>query len=262
MICSKIQRIWTSNEIDKLKLIVDTTNLVYQEIMQRKESEELKKTFLATLTHDLRSPLNAEQKALEAILSNKLGTSLDNFCEYLKDIYTTNEELLRIVNNILSVYHYESGKVELILEFADIKSIINSSVRSLMHLAQDQGSDIILNISNDLPLIKIDRDEIYRVITNLLSNAIKHNKKGTHIVISANRTDNEILISVKDNGKGISEEEKLNLFQRYPTTKRKIGSGLGLYLSKQIIDAHHGKIWFTSEEEKGTTFYFTLPLNL
>ena len=260
IICSKEPRVWTANEVNAFKLITDTTNLVYLEIMQRKESEQLKQTFLATLTHDLRSPINAEQKALEAIISKKLGTSLDDFSEFLQDIYKTNEELLRIVNNFLSLYHYETGKVELKLEPANIGDIVEDSVKSLIHLAKDQGSGIVTDIQPDLPLVIIDKDEIFRVITNLLSNAIRYNKIGTNMSISATKKNNEIIVSLHHNGKGIPESEKANIFQRYPTAKRKIGTGLGLYLSKQIIDAHRGRIWFDTEEGKGTTFYFTLPI--
>jgi signal transduction histidine kinase/GAF domain-containing protein len=258
ILMSKTTRLFSSLEVETFKLIIDTTKTVYMEIKQRKETEKIKQTFLATLTHDLRSPINAEQKALEAIIGKKLGTSLDDFSEYLTSIYKTNEELLRIVNNILSVYHYESGHIELKRESVDITNLINDAVKSLIYLAKDQDSEIIEEIEPDLPLIKIDRDEIYRVITNLLNNAIKHNKKGTEIKIKAQKTNDEVIIAISDNGKGIPEEEKSNIFQKYPTKKRKIGTGLGLYLSKQIIDAHKGKIWFETEEKKGTTFYFCL----
>ena len=110
-----------------------------------------------------------------------------------------------------------------------------------------------------MSLVRADKAEIGRVIINLVSNAIKHTREGTEINISAEKINNELRVAVADNGEGIPEAERKNIFQRYPTAKRKIGTGLGLYLSKQIIDAHNGKIWFDSEVGKGTTFYFTLP---
>ena len=260
IICCSVPRVWPSEDIDSFKLIIETTCLVYNEIKQRKESEDVKQTFLATLTHDLRSPINAEQKALEAILAKKLGTSLDNFSEFLQDIYKTNEELLRIVNNILSVYHYESGKFELIIESCNINDLINDSISSMKSLAKDHESEIVENIQKDLPAITIDKSEIIRVINNLISNAIKHNKKGTSIRVQSKKINNSIQVSISDNGKGIPEKDRPKIFYRYPTEKRKIGTGLGLYLSKQIIDAHNGKIWFETEEGKGTAFCFTLPI--
>jgi signal transduction histidine kinase len=258
MLCSPDYRQWTAQEIETFKLMVNTSNLVYVEAKQRKELEDTRSTFLATLTHDLRSPIIAEQKALEAILSKKLGESLDDFSEYLDDIYKTNDELLRIVNNILSSYHYESGNVHLKLEYVNIKDLIDESVRAMHHFAKDQGCEITTSLQENLPDAEIDREEIKRVILNLMSNAIKHNKKGTAIHIAGVSYNSQIEISVHDNGKGIPDDEKPNIFQKYPTIKRKIGTGLGLYLSKQIIDAHGGRIWFESQVGEGTTFYFTV----
>lgn len=261
MLCSSTPRKWLQSEVDIFKLAVDTTSIVWFEINQRKITEETRSTFLATLTHDLRSPINAQQKALEAIITGKLGSSLNDFAEYLQDIYKANEEQLRIINNFLTLYHYESGKFELNMQPCHIQDLINDVLAMLQPLAMEKESEITKDIASDLPEISVDSGEIKRVITNLLGNAIKHTKKGTKIHVTANKAYNEILVSIHDNGTGIPEDEKPNIFQKYPTTKRKIGTGLGLYISKQIIDAHKGKIWFESEEEKGTTFYFALPIS-
>ena len=99
-----------------------------------------------------------------------------------------------------------------------------------------------------------------RVFSNLIGNAIKHTRKGTQINISASRKDRFIKFAIQDNGEGIPKEQINMIFQRYPMEKRKIGTGLGLYLSKQIVEAHAGKIWFETKEGVGTTFYFTLPI--
>lgn len=225
----------------------------------RKEIEEQRRTFLSTLTHDLRSPLIAEQKAIEAILSGNIGQSLNDFSEYLQDMHKTNENLLAIVNNLLIADYYETETIELELESHNIKDIVAVATKSMIPLAKDNQSEIITDIGPSLPPVKINATEINRVFINLIGNAIKHNKKGTTIKISAKSKDNTVLVSISDNGKGIPESEKPNIFRKYPSTKRKIGSGLGLYLSKQIINAHNGRIWFETEEGKGTTFYFILP---
>lgn len=250
----------SSDEIDLFVLIVDTVSIVYLETIQRKRSEEIRKTFTATLAHDLRSPIMGEQKALEVMLSKNPETPISDFSEYLKGIYDTNDDLLKIVNNLLEIYQFESGKSELKLETNNIKEIIESVARTLKPLAEDQQSNISLEIEENMPSVMVDRSEIQRVISNLTSNAIKHNKKGTDITIKACKIDNEIQVSVSDNGQGIPDAEKPNIFQKYPVVKSGIGSGLGLFLSKQIIDAHHGRIWFESEEGNGTTFHFTLPV--
>lgn len=259
MITSLCPRSWSLNEIELFKLVNDAVSVVYLEMVQRLEVEKIRDNFIATLTHDLKSPIFAEQKAIEFMLSKKPETQLKEFSEYLEDIYKTNEELLRIVNNLLAVYHYESGSLKLTILKTSLNEIIDETLRSLKHLVKDNNSEIITNIQENLPEVKIDKLEINRVLTNLITNAIKHNSKGVKITISAQKTDNEVQVAVSDNGQGITEAEKSRIFQRYPSVKREVGTGLGLYLSKQIIEAHNGRIWFETELGKGTTFYFTVP---
>ncbi len=253
-------RAWNESEKKLFKDIMDILSVISTETIQRNEIEEIRKTFIATLTHDLKSPIIAEQKALEFLLSPR-GKSPDvPYLEYLSDIYETNNEVLKLINNLLSVYHFESGKVELNKSFENIENVIKDSVKSLKYMAEDKAIKISIEMQENLPLVEVDRDEIKRLLMNLLSNAIKHNENGIKIVIKAVKMDNYIQVSVSDNGKGIPDEIKAAIFQRYITQKGRMGSGLGLYISKQIVEAHNGKIWFESEEEKGTTFYFSLPV--
>ncbi|HBH19056.1 MAG TPA: hypothetical protein DDX14_09025, partial [Cyanobacteria bacterium UBA9579] len=225
MLCSTTPRKWMSNETNSLKLIIDTISSVYFEVMRRKEVDELRSNFISTLTHDLRSPILAEQKALEFMLSKKPETQLKEYAEYLEDIYKTNDELLRIVNNLLAVYHYESGKFELNFEEQELKGLIDNAVRSVSSLAQDENAQISANII-DNSIVNADRDEINRALVNLLNNAIKHNPEGVQVNIEAKRIDNEVQIAVSDNGRGIPESERKHIFEKYPTIKRKIGTGL------------------------------------
>ncbi len=262
MICSSSPRIWHSSDIESFRLLAETITLIYSQMAQKKEIECTKKTFLATLTHDLRSPIIGEQKALEYIISKKPETSLSNFVEFLQDIYYTNEDLLNIVNNILMVYHYESGQIYLNIEICDIKEIADASIRSVHHLAKEKQTVINVNCDETIHTIRLDKNQIIRVFINLISNAIKHNPSDIKIDINLKRVDDEVIFSIKDNGKGIPEENKVCIFNKYPTRKGQIGTGLGLYLSKQIIEAHNGKIWFETQEGKGTEFTFTIPLDL
>ncbi|MEI7475408.1 MAG: GAF domain-containing sensor histidine kinase [bacterium] len=258
MICSSTPRFWTDEEIDVLKLMIDNVTLIYFENQKRINTEEIRKTFFATLTHDLRSPIIAEQKALEYMMSKGSALNSATYIEYLRDIYKTNEDLLRIVNNILSVYHYDTEKHELNRQKINIGLIVDKSIRTVRHLAADQNDELIINIPDNLPQIAVDENEISRVISNLIYNAITHNRKGIKITVSARQEGTNIITSISDTGEGISVEDQFKIFQRYPTEKRKIGTGLGLYLSKQIIEAHGGTIWFESEVGKGTTFSFSL----
>ncbi len=261
MIASGSTRVWHEHEAEFFKILNDAVSIIYVEIVDKKKREKMKSTFIATLTHDLRSPIHAEQKALEYIISRDPNAALSNYLEYLTDMYNTNEELLRIVDNILTIYHYESGKLELKTRSEDISQILNTAVKSTEFLAKSEESEIISHISDNLPMVKINSDAIYRVVINLLSNSVKHNKKGASIKLVAKKAGDEIQISVSDNGRGIPEQERQHIFQRFPTAKRAIGTGLGLYISKVIIEQHKGRIWFDTIVGKGTTFYFTLPLS-
>lgn len=261
MVASSFEKKWNDKEIASLKLLVDAATLVWLEAKQRAEAEELRNTFLATLTHDLRSPLYAEQKALEYILAQNIDTPLNKIYEFFEDMHKTNDELLRIVNNILIGYHYETGKFVLKPELCYIKDIIDEAVTLSKYLAKEKSSEIKLNIQENLPCIEVDKTEIARVIINLLNNAIRHTRQNTEIFISAERIDDKIQVLVRDNGMGIPELDKNKIFHRFPTAKSTIGTGLGLYVAKQIIDAHKGRIWFETEENIGSTFYFILPIS-
>lgn len=260
MICSDIPRQWSSQDVESLKLIIGTISVVYVDIRNRKELKAIEETFISSLVHDLKSPIYAEQKALEFILSRKADVNIQSIKPYLNDMYLTNEELLRIITNLLTVYSMDLGQHELKREPANINKIIGDAVRTIKPLAYDNESSIVLNLQKNIMDISLDSEEIRRVFINLLSNAINHNPKGIEINISVEIKENELLTSISENGIGISEENKANIFEKYRTTKRRVGTGLGLYLSKQIVEYHGGKIWFESEEGKGSTFFFTLPL--
>ena len=260
MVCSDIPKKWSYQDIESLKLIVGTTAIIYIEIRSRKEIRAIEEIFIASLVHDLKSPIYAEQKALEFIISKKQDASIQSIVTYLNDIYKTNEELLRLITSLLLVYSMDLGLHEIKKEPANISKIIDDAIRTIKPMADDNESEIIKNIQEILMDIYMDPDEIRRVFINIIINAIKHNPKKVEINISAEKRENEIFISISDNGVGIPEAEKANIFQKYQTSKRKVGTGLGLYLSKQIVEYHGGTIWFESEDGKGTTFYFTLPL--
>lgn len=168
--------------------------------------------------------------------------------------------MLNIINNLLGVYSLELGHKEVETELSHINKIIDNAVRAIKYLADENEVKICVKTQEKLSEIKMDPDEIKRVIINLIGNAIKHNPKGINIEVSAEQRENDILLAIADNGVGIPESEKGKIFKKYPKAKRHIGTGLGLYLSKQIVGLHGGKIWFESEEGKGTTFYFTLPI--
>lgn len=235
---------------------------LYGTINLKTQQEELRKTHLATLIHDLKSPLNAVQVALKYILSRDEKNPLKTVWKFLNDIFETNLHLLSIINDILTVYKFESGEIHLEIKPANIEKIVSDVIKTMTPLLTEKESSVNIFIPKDIPKLKIDKIKINRLLTNLISNATIHNAKGIKITISAKKIDEHtVQLSVKDNGKGIPDSEKHKIFERFPSQKRgpSTSTGIGLYLSKQIAEAHGGEIWFDTKIGKGTTFYFTLP---
>jgi signal transduction histidine kinase len=174
-----------------------------------------------------------------------------------------NENLLHMIESLLDVYHYEAGAQALYFDDIDIKLLILACIDELKPLAADQGLALTSSLPEDLGFVLADRTAIRRVITNLLDNALKFTPSGGKIEVVGNTDGNTVTIEVCDNGVGIPQNDQKHLFERYwhSTAKKtfKNSNGLGLYLCKQIIDSHHGKIECESEIGKITRFRIVLP---
>lgn len=237
--------------------------LILRDVTKKKELEQLKEDFVATLTHDLRVPIVASVQSLEQMLQGYYGELQDKQKFITQHLISSNKDLLRMVNTILDSYSYEEGKQALIKRKVNLNKLLDECVTGLKPLINEKRHRININLHQSLTEVMIDRPEIKRVIINLLSNAITYTQQEGSIEIKTSSFDNEVIVSISDNGPGIAKESQKELFQRYSkatNTLRKIGTGLGLYLSKQIIGAHSGKIWVESEKGEGSTFYFSLPI--
>lgn len=236
--------------------------LILRDITKRKETEELRENFIATLTHDLRTPLLAGVHTLEYLLKGSFGELTEKQKYITNQLIESNEGLLRMVNTLLDTYSYESGKYSLVKREVNLNKLVDSCINELQSLAKDKNQTILFS-STDLQFMIIgDRQEIKRVITNILSNAIMHTEENGIIEFNITKQNNYAIVSIKDNGVGLSEKDQEKIFDRFARggrTLRKIGTGLGLYLSKHIIEAHGGKIWLESKLNQGSIFYFSIP---
>ena len=228
----------------------------------QKEAERLRDDFIATLTHDLRTPLLAAIQTLNFFLEGSLGEIGEQQKVLLATMKQSNEDLLGLVNALLEVYRFESGKLNMCKTVFNVSDLLGQCYRELEPLAQKK--DITFNIHSDLDeelLIDADRAEIKRVMMNLCGNALNYtNKKGT-IDVYMKSQNGDLLFSVVDDGNGIPKEDIPHLFMRFSqgtSKKRSTGTGLGLYLSRQIVEAHGGKIWVESKVNKGSEFSFIL----
>ncbi len=231
-----------------------------------KQVDEKKTRFLSNVSHELRTPLTSIRSFIEILLTYK---DLDRATqeEFLGIISGESDRLSLLINDILDVVKLESGKVERHLVKADMGEVIKGSIKSLEPMAVEKGLKIEFNEpAGGMPLVKGDKNQLTQVMVNLLNNAIKFTSGGG-ITVTAKGEQDHLLVAVTDTGEGIFPEEKEMIFEEFyragdNVAGRPKGSGLGLSISKKIVEYHGGKIWVESELGKGSTFFFTIPLDL
>lgn len=235
---------------------------VIRDVSVQKETEKLRDDFIATLTHDMRTPLLAAIQTLKFFLEGVIGELDEKQKVLLSTMLQSNEDLLGLVNALLEVYRFESGKLTLCKTNFSVKDLVEQCFAELKPLADKKNIDFsVVYELNDGENIVADRAEIKRVITNLCGNALNYTNKGGTVKVLAKAQSGDFIFSVTDNGNGIPQSDIPNLFKRFSqgtARKRSTGTGLGLYLSRQIVEAHDGKIWVDSKVDKGSEFSFLL----
>ncbi len=235
---------------------------VIRDVHLQKETEKLRDDFIATLTHDLRTPLLAAIQTLRFFLEGAVGELREQQKMLLSTMLQSNEDLLGLVNALLEVYRFESGKLALVKTNFPVKNLLNQCFDEIKPLAEAKDLSLDLEFeTSENPFIYADRGELKRVIINLCGNAVNYTNKGGIIKLSLKQKDDDLIFSVLDNGNGIPKEDIPHLFKRFSqgtSKKRSTGTGLGLYLSRQIVEAHNGKIWVESKLDKGSEFSFLL----
>ncbi|MCL5435815.1 MAG: HAMP domain-containing histidine kinase [Patescibacteria group bacterium] len=227
--------------------------------------EKLKTDFVTLSSHQLRTPLSAIKWFIEILLTQRAGKLNKKQIDYIKEIQRSNERAIALVNDLLQVSRVQEGKLHLDTAEADLAQLVEEAVDAHRSLMTNNNISFHLEIINGpLPIIVVDRVKIRRVISNLLNNAVKYTPRGGSVRVVVKKEPRELVCSFSDTGVGIPVDEQEQLFQRFfrGSNVSKIqpdGTGLGLYIAKSLVEAHKGKIWFESEEGKGTTFYLSLP---
>lgn len=247
--------------LSKIELSGETKTVVLiRDVTLQKENERLKDDFIATLTHDLRTPVLASINGLDFALKGTLGELNDEHKTLFATMKRSMEDMLGLVNVLLEVYSYESGKTHLVKTDFNIKELISDCIEELKPLAEKNKLTFDFSSVKDIP-IKADRSEIKRVLFNIIGNAIKHSFEKGQIIIKTETENKDIKVSIQDFGEGLSKEDIEGLFKKFQrgnNKKRLPSTGLGLYLSRQIIEAHNGTIEAKGEINKGATFSFCL----
>lgn len=261
-ICSSKLRQWNKNEINLLNVIVSSFTSLIWEIKKLKEVDELINTFILTLSKGVQIPLGVQEKTLEVLASQNENQKIGKFKDIINETLESNKSLFELLTKLLDSYYYESGKKQLSLERCSIAEIINDIKNDLNELAESKSMTININIDKNIPKVEIDKGEIGKIIYSLLENAINYTQNNGIIEIKSYKLGKDIVTCISDNGPGIASEVKERMFQKYAVSQiieKEVGSGMGLYLSKLVAEAHGGKIWCESEIGVGTIVCFLLP---
>ena len=234
---------------------------VIRDVTEQKKADRLRDDFIATLTHDLRTPLLAAIQTLKFFLDGAVGELDDKQKMLLSTMQKSNEDLLGLVNALLEVYKYDAEKLILNKTDFNIYELAKHVFDELKPLSDSKQIEFGIDCADKDIEINADKSELRRVICNLCGNAISYTPEGGKVVITIKKEANDLIFSVSDTGCGIPTEDIPNMFQRFSqgtSKKRSAGTGLGLYLSRQIIESHGGKIWLESKVNKGSEFSFIL----
>jgi signal transduction histidine kinase len=222
-----------------------------------------KSEFLANMSHELRTPLNAIIGFSQVLTDRLFGEVNEKQAEYLEDILTSANHLLALINDVLDLSKVEAGQVELEVAPFSLREALERGVVMVRERATKDGVQVALEANPGAEVVTGDERRITQVIFNLLSNAVKFTPSGGAVDVRAMQVNGEVRVSVTDTGAGIAAEDHERIFEEFQQTEAGVdqreGTGLGLALSKRLVELHGGRIWVDSEPGKGSTFVFTLP---
>jgi len=257
------EEVYKSHQDLELKVRNRTKELadVLEEV---KKISKMKSDFVSAVSHELRTPLTSIKGYASILMAGKIGKIPEAVKERLSKINTHSDNLVRLINDLLDISRIESGRVTMKIEPLSLNELIETISDLLAPQLKEKRIDLIVKLPDDLPHILADSNQMERVFINLISNAIKFTPEKEKIIITAKDDTNSVEIGVSDNGIGIAQKDLEHIFEEFyrvdnPVNEKVKGTGLGLPLVKQIIEAHKGKIWAVSKLKQGTTFNLTLP---
>ncbi|PIR73152.1 MAG: hypothetical protein COV26_00020 [Candidatus Nealsonbacteria bacterium CG10_big_fil_rev_8_21_14_0_10_36_23] len=250
----------TREEEEKLGTLV-----ILHDVTREKRIERMKTEFVSIAAHQLRTPLSAIKWTLRMLLDGDLGGITVEQKNFIEKTYGSNERMIALINDLLSVARIEEGKYLYKPILTDIELVVKFVINSFKEeIKRKKLKFEFKKTEKKLPLVLIDVEKMRLAIQNLFDNAIRYTHPDGKVTVSLKRVKKEIEVSIKDTGVGIPKDQQERVFTKFFRAANVMrmqtdGSGLGLFITKNIIEAHGGKIWFESEENKGSTFHFSLP---
>ncbi len=237
--------------------------VLLEDITRFRLLDEVKSNLVATVSHELKTPLTSIRLVLHLLLEENLGPLTPKQLELLVDARDNAERLLIMINNLLDLARLEQGGGQLHLRPERPLALLQSAVESFRPRAEDRGIELTMDVADDLPAVAVDADQFQHALQNLLDNALIHTPQGGRITLSAHLTDSRVVFSVADTGCGIPAEYLPMVFERYfrvPGDTNQGGSGLGLAIVREIITAHGGTVECQSRPGVTTEFRMSLPV--
>ncbi len=266
---------FSAKQVDLLKTfarqaVIAIQNVrLFNEIQEKSRQLELanrhKSEFLANMSHELRTPLNAIIGFSEVLLEKMFGEINEKQEDYLKDIHSSGQHLLSLINDILDLAKVEAGRMELNICAVDLPSAIDNALALVRERAARHGISLAARVDPQLGEMNADERKVKQILLNLLSNAVKFTPAGGGITVGAGLLGDVVEIAVSDTGIGIAPKDQATVFEEFKQvgsdyTRKAEGTGLGLALTRKLVELHGGTIRLESEPGKGSTFSFTLPL--
>ena len=239
---------------------------VFRDVTKEREVDRIKSEFVSLASHQLRTPVTIIKWGAETLLKS-IGDKLSKKNkEQVDRIYRGSNRMIELVNDLLNVSRLEGGRLVFKKQEVQFEELVDKVVEEYKpYLEKKKAKLSVIKPDKLLQKVSIDTEKIRQVVIIFLDNAIKYSPEGSEIQIKIEQRDKELVYSNKDQGVGIPKAQQEKIFSRFfraDNVSQKPGTGLGLYLAKGLVEAHGGKVWFESEEGKGTTFYFTLPFNI
>ncbi len=252
------------DELGALAANVNRMNDELRRLYRELETASLHKTeFLASMSHELRTPLNAIIGFSQVLRDRLFGDLNDKQEEYLEDILASGNHLLALINDVLDLSKIEAGQVQLEIGAFSLRGAVERGAVMVRERAAEGGVELALELAPDVDVVQGDERRTRQVIFNLLSNAVKFTPAGGVVQVETARSAGEVIVSVADTGPGIAPEDEARIFEEFKQTElgleQREGTGLGLAVSKRLVELHGGRIWVESGPGRGSRFIFTLP---
>jgi len=240
--------------------------IITQSFERITEASRMKSEFVSIVSHQLRSPLSNLKWAIELLMSGKINSISEKELEYFKILRENSDRMTELISDLLIVSRIETARLPINNKEFSLVELTEGLIKVFNPFVQASNINMVFKPEENLPKIFADPSQIRLVVENLLDNAVRYVKGKGDILIKMGRRKNIILFEIKDDGVGIPKSDHKFIFQKFFRSENALrhqtqGSGLGLYIAKAIVDKSGGKIGFKSEENKGSTFWFTLPIN-